>query len=159
MPQLPGICIENAFKNCFKDKKAGSEEKFSNISNDKDDRTEKKKTPSFPIIFPPEFFLNYGIPISYLGQLAFSYYNPLFGMMALAANSQPMEENKVGIYTKSQRSLKILKYKERIQKFRDAHPIKKNYGGRSRVAKEKPRLNGKFARPVKENEKLNSNGR
>ena len=57
-------------------------------------------------------------------------------------------EKTIGKYTISQRREKIQRYKRRIRKFREEHPIKRNYNGRSRVAKDKPRLNGKFAKTI-----------
>mgnify|MGYP001587564928 CR=1 FL=1 len=86
--------------------------------------------------------------ITYLDQFPYGLMNPLFRMMPYTMSYQ-MPERKIGKYTLSQRRAKIQKYKFRIQKYREDHPIKRNYNGRSRVAKTKPRMNGKFAKNIK----------
>lgn len=52
----------------------------------------------------------------------------------------------VGSDSLSERSRKILKYKKKLFKRRMLHPISKNFSGRSKVALDKKRLNGKFAK-------------
>lgn len=37
-----------------------------------------------------------------------------------------------------------MKYKNKIKKWRNAHPVNRNFRGRSRVAVKKPRIKGKF---------------
>jgi len=56
----------------------------------------------------------------------------------------PSDEELPGIYTKHERINKILKYKNKIRKWRNAHPVKRVFKGRSQVAGQKPRIKGKF---------------
>lgn len=49
-----------------------------------------------------------------------------------------------GVYPKEVRAMKILKYKKKIIKWRVAHPVNRNFSGRSQVAGSKPRIKGKF---------------
>ena len=49
-----------------------------------------------------------------------------------------------GIYSKEERLEKILQYKKKIMKWRMAHPLNRNFLGRSFVAGSKPRIRGKF---------------
>jgi hypothetical protein len=51
---------------------------------------------------------------------------------------------KIGVYTKDERLNKILKYKNKIRKWRTQHPVNRNFRGRSQVAGKKPRIKGKF---------------
>jgi len=53
---------------------------------------------------------------------------------------------KIGKYTLSERSKKIMKYKLKLAKRRQMHPISKKFNGRKSVALNKFRLNGKFAK-------------
>jgi len=53
-------------------------------------------------------------------------------------------KSQVGIYSASVRLQKIKKYKEKVKKYRQKVHISRNFGGRSVVAKIKPRVNGKF---------------
>lgn len=53
------------------------------------------------------------------------------------------EEN-VQACTKEERLAKILKYKNKIRKWRSSHPVNKRFNGRSSVATKKPRIKGKF---------------
>ena len=55
------------------------------------------------------------------------------------------EESK-GIYSKEERMRKIKYYKEKKQKWRVNHPIKRGFIGRKRVASTKPRIRGKFVK-------------
>ena len=54
------------------------------------------------------------------------------------------EENAVQAYTREERLAKILKYKNKIRKWRSSHPVHKKFTGRSSVATKKPRIKGKF---------------
>jgi len=56
---------------------------------------------------------------------------------------------KIGKYNLSERSKKILKYKLKLVKRRQMHPISKKFTGRKNVALNKFRLNGKFAKTSK----------
>jgi len=49
-----------------------------------------------------------------------------------------------GSYTREERMNKILKYKNKIRKWRSNHPLARNFKGRSAVAGKKPRVKGKF---------------
>ncbi len=49
-----------------------------------------------------------------------------------------------GVYSKEERRQKILKYKNKIAKWRNSHPVKRAFSGRSNVAGKKPRIKGKF---------------
>lgn len=63
------------------------------------------------------------------------------------SNSQPYRygtRSVPGIYSKEERNDKILKYKKKIIKWRVAHPVNRNFSGRSVVAGTKPRIRGKF---------------
>lgn len=56
-------------------------------------------------------------------------------------------EPTVGFYTKSERLAKIMKYREKIQRFlRGENKNKDRYILRSKIAKAKPRVGGKFAK-------------
>ena len=56
-------------------------------------------------------------------------------------------ENKVGFYTKKERQLKIQKYREKVLKWmRGENKNKDRYRLRSLIAKNKPRVGGKFAK-------------
>lgn len=50
----------------------------------------------------------------------------------------------LGAYDREERISKILKYKNKIRKWRKEHPVKKDFHGRSVVAVKKPRIKGKF---------------
>jgi hypothetical protein len=54
--------------------------------------------------------------------------------------------DKIGAYSLDMRSKKILKYKSKIQKRRTMRPISKVFKGRSQVASQKVRVNGKFVK-------------
>ena len=49
-----------------------------------------------------------------------------------------------GTYTREERTGKILKYKNKIRKWRHEHPVTRKFKGRSVVAGKKPRIKGKF---------------
>jgi hypothetical protein len=49
-----------------------------------------------------------------------------------------------GLYTRDDRLSRILKYKKKICKWRDQHPVNRSFRGRSSVAGKKPRIKGKF---------------
>ena len=52
----------------------------------------------------------------------------------------------IGSYTRRERWEKICRYKEKQMKYRDKVKISREFRGRSEVAKEKPRVNGKFVK-------------
>lgn len=56
----------------------------------------------------------------------------------------PSDEELPGVYNKHERINKILKYKNKIRKWRREHPVKRVFKGRSVVAGQKPRIKGKF---------------
>jgi hypothetical protein len=58
--------------------------------------------------------------------------------------------DKIGAYSLAMRSVKILKYKSKLQKRRIACPISKKFNGRSKVASTKVRVNGKFVKASQE---------
>jgi hypothetical protein len=49
-----------------------------------------------------------------------------------------------GIYTRDDRLSRIMKYKNKISKWRTQHPVNRAFKGRSSVAGKKPRIKGKF---------------
>lgn len=49
-----------------------------------------------------------------------------------------------GTLNREERTGKILKYKNKIRKYRNEHPVNRNFKGRSVVAGKKPRIKGKF---------------
>jgi hypothetical protein len=60
---------------------------------------------------------------------------------------EPTEEKMVGFYTLKERQAKIRKYKEKILRWmRGENKNKDRYILRSKIAKAKPRVGGKFAR-------------
>jgi hypothetical protein len=52
-----------------------------------------------------------------------------------------------GLYTRDERIGRILKYKNKIRKWRTSHPVNRIFKGRSSVAGKKPRIKGKFVTP------------
>ena len=52
----------------------------------------------------------------------------------------------VGVYTNEVRRRKIMKYKEKIRKYRLKVHVSRDFKGRSIIAKVKPRIHGKFAK-------------
>lgn len=56
----------------------------------------------------------------------------------------PKTKSTPGIYSREERMEKILQYKKKIMKWRVAHPLNRNYLGRSFIAGSKPRIKGKF---------------
>lgn len=54
----------------------------------------------------------------------------------------------IGAYSLSVRRKKILKYKQKVKKYRDHVNISRDFKGRSIAAKQKPRLNGKFSKKL-----------
>ena len=72
-------------------------------------------------------------------------------MDTVASASDLMEiKSQVGVYVPETRRLKILKYKEKIKKYRQKVHVSRNFSGRSVVAKTKPRVNGKFVKSASE---------
>jgi hypothetical protein len=56
--------------------------------------------------------------------------------------------DKIGAYSLDMRSKKILKYKSKIYSRRRSNPISKVFKGRSQVASQKVRVNGKFVKSL-----------
>eukprot|EP01017_Pseudomicrothorax_dubius_P038427 TRINITY_DN5756_c0_g1_i3.p1 TRINITY_DN5756_c0_g1~~TRINITY_DN5756_c0_g1_i3.p1 ORF type:complete len:313 (-),score=63.93 TRINITY_DN5756_c0_g1_i3:192-1130(-) len=54
------------------------------------------------------------------------------------------EKPKVGLYTREERIGKIKKYKSKLSRWREKHPVNRVFKGRSRAANAKPRVNGRF---------------
>jgi hypothetical protein len=52
----------------------------------------------------------------------------------------------IGTYTKEEREEKIRKYKEKVKRYREAHPVNRAFKGRSKVADMKPRVKGRFVK-------------
>ena len=63
---------------------------------------------------------------------------------SILKNKVPSDEELPGVYDKYERINKILKYKNKIRKWRREHPVKRVFKGRSVVAGQKPRIKGKF---------------
>jgi len=63
---------------------------------------------------------------------------------SILKNQVPSDEELPGVYNKYERINKILKYKNKIRKWRRQHPVKRVFKGRSLVAGQKPRIKGKF---------------
>lgn len=61
-----------------------------------------------------------------------------------------------GVYTRDERLQRILRFKNKIRKWRTAHPVNRNFKGRSAVAGKKPRIKGKFVTPEEYQDYLNS---
>lgn len=59
------------------------------------------------------------------------------------------QKNCPGVYNYEERFEKILIYKNKLIKWRKAHPLCKKYNGRSKVAGLKFRIRGKFVTPEK----------
>eukprot|EP01017_Pseudomicrothorax_dubius_P017237 TRINITY_DN1952_c0_g1_i1.p1 TRINITY_DN1952_c0_g1~~TRINITY_DN1952_c0_g1_i1.p1 ORF type:complete len:281 (-),score=27.09 TRINITY_DN1952_c0_g1_i1:116-958(-) len=59
------------------------------------------------------------------------------------------EKSKIGSYTREERIKKIRNYRSKVQKWREKHPINRNFKGRSRAAIQKPRINGRFVKVKK----------
>jgi len=55
-------------------------------------------------------------------------------------------QDQLGSYSREERMQRILKYKNKIQKWRDAHPVNRAFTGRSKVAGNKPRFKGRFVK-------------
>ena len=55
---------------------------------------------------------------------------------------------KIGAYSHSDRRKKILHYKQKVKKYREHVKISRSFKGRSIAAKQKARLNGKFAKKI-----------
>lgn len=70
--------------------------------------------------------------------------------LATAADFKPesefAEEQKVGLYTSEIRQQKILKYKEKLRRYRDKVKISREFRGRSLAAKRKARDKGRFVK-------------
>eukprot|EP01017_Pseudomicrothorax_dubius_P037289 TRINITY_DN5451_c0_g1_i1.p1 TRINITY_DN5451_c0_g1~~TRINITY_DN5451_c0_g1_i1.p1 ORF type:complete len:332 (+),score=44.40 TRINITY_DN5451_c0_g1_i1:98-997(+) len=52
----------------------------------------------------------------------------------------------LGAYTREERNEKISRYKSKICKWREQHPVNRSFKGRSRVAETKPRVKGRFVK-------------
>lgn len=65
-----------------------------------------------------------------------------FGSLSDLNSTKPQ----IGSYTQIERLEKIKRYKEKVKKYRQRVHVSRNFGGRSVVAKIKPRVNGKFVK-------------
>lgn len=65
-------------------------------------------------------------------------------LRSMLGNQLLNDEDIPGVYNKHERINKILKYKNKIRKWRTRHPVKRMFKGRSVVAGQKPRIKGKF---------------
>jgi hypothetical protein len=63
-----------------------------------------------------------------------------------------------GIYSKEERQEKIQRYKNKIRKYREAHPVMRTFEGRSKIAGSKPRIKGRFAKKETKEELFGSKG-
>lgn len=61
-------------------------------------------------------------------------------------SSEYETDRKIGAYSLAVRSKKILKFKMKLLKRRKQCPISKKFSGRSKVAAQKVRVNGKFVK-------------
>ena len=61
-------------------------------------------------------------------------------------DSEVERNRRVGAYSLSERLQRIKKYKEKMSKRRASKPISKVFSGRSKVANQKLRINGKFVK-------------
>ena len=72
--------------------------------------------------------------------------------LATAADFKPeselAEEQKVGLYTSEVRQRKILKYKEKLRRYREKVMISREFRGRSLAAKRKARDKGRFVKTL-----------
>lgn len=66
--------------------------------------------------------------------------------IASTAADQTEEKPTVGIYSPAVRKDKILRYKEKVRKYRQKIHVSRVFGGRSSVAKTKLRIKGKFVK-------------
>lgn len=57
-----------------------------------------------------------------------------------------ISDTKIGAYGIEERKEKIQKYKKKLEKWREKHPIVKSFEGRKMVAVQKPRVRGKFVK-------------
>eukprot|EP01017_Pseudomicrothorax_dubius_P035063 TRINITY_DN4867_c0_g2_i5.p1 TRINITY_DN4867_c0_g2~~TRINITY_DN4867_c0_g2_i5.p1 ORF type:complete len:272 (-),score=45.19 TRINITY_DN4867_c0_g2_i5:107-862(-) len=64
----------------------------------------------------------------------------------IRGNLEVAKPSSVGIYTCQERSIRIAKYKNKIKKFREAHPVNRTFTGRSQIAVQKPRIKGRFVK-------------
>ncbi|KRX06437.1 hypothetical protein PPERSA_05050 [Pseudocohnilembus persalinus] len=53
---------------------------------------------------------------------------------------------KIGSYSIEERAKKIKKYKDKLLRWKQAHPISRQFSGRSQVANKKPRIKGRFVK-------------
>ena len=56
------------------------------------------------------------------------------------------EPPRIGEYSPQIRALKIQRYKEKLKRYRASVHVSRKFGGRSKVAKQKPRIKGKFVK-------------
>lgn len=66
---------------------------------------------------------------------------------------------KIGAYTKEERLKKIQQYKNKLQRWRTAHPVKRKFTGRSKAAVDKPRLHGRFVKLANQGKQIRKHGR
>lgn len=55
-------------------------------------------------------------------------------------------KRRIGGYTVKERRERIARYKNKLIRWRQAHPVSKKFSGRSKVAASKPRVNGRFVK-------------
>ena len=65
-------------------------------------------------------------------------------LKALFEERLTLDDEAPGTYDREERTTKILKYKNKIRKWRIAHPVNRKFKGRSAVAVKKLRVKGKF---------------
>jgi len=58
------------------------------------------------------------------------------------------EEVRIGKYTRNERQKKIKKYKEKLRKRRETHPVSRTFEGRRIIAFAKERHNGRFTKKI-----------
>ena len=68
---------------------------------------------------------------------------PIFILTKMNGN-KTLSGKKIGLYTVIERQKRIRKYKEKLAKWREDHPVNRNFEGRRRIAFEKQRINGRF---------------
>eukprot|EP00357_Protocruzia_adherens_P036878 CAMPEP_0114998520 /NCGR_PEP_ID=MMETSP0216-20121206/15557_1 /TAXON_ID=223996 /ORGANISM="Protocruzia adherens, Strain Boccale" /LENGTH=549 /DNA_ID=CAMNT_0002363135 /DNA_START=35 /DNA_END=1684 /DNA_ORIENTATION=- len=75
-----------------------------------------------------------------------------FNQLGLNPNQEMMQQQDsnryVGMYPIEVRKQKIMKYKDKLKRWRDAHPVNNRFEGRARVAETKPRVKGRFVKKV-----------
>ena len=60
--------------------------------------------------------------------------------------TKPLRDSRGVRCSKAERIVKIRKYKDKLKKWRERHPVSRDFGGRRQVAFNKRRVNGRFAK-------------